>query len=353
MQMKTGPLWRHKLDWRYCHIIDWILKQSISLRPSGPVPLNAHKSSSSNLKARLMSLKIAVIGKSGQLARALIREGEAIGHQIIALDRKALDLTSTLKEIETTIAALPSDLNCLILAAAYTGVDAAETDSDEAFKVNSAAPGAIAKACLKFDLPMIHMSTDYVFNGTASKPYLPDDDPDPLGVYGASKLDGEIAVLNSGARALILRTSWVYDGEGKNFLTTMLKLAKTQNKIAVVADQLGRPTYAGHLAQAVLKAAAGLAENKSIQSGVHHVTNGGRIISWAGFAKAIFQTQNLSTHVDEIPTSDYPTPAERPAYSALNTDNFERLFHHSIPDWQTGLRAALDEYNSADSNIDA
>ena len=267
-----------------------------------------------------MSLKFVVIGKTGQLARAIIREGEVIGHQIMALDRAALDLTTSTKNIETAIAELPSDLDGLILAAAYTAVDAAETDSEQAFAVNSTAPGVIAKACAKHSLPIVHISTDYVFNGKASRPYQPNDDTDPLGIYGASKLDGEIAVLNSGARAIILRTSWVYDGEGKNFLTTMLKLAKSRDKISVVADQFGRPTYAGHLAMAALKTAEYLSKNNTIQSGIHHVTNGGEIISWAEFAKFIFQSKSIKTNISEIPTSDYPTPAERPAYSALNTD---------------------------------
>ncbi len=290
-----------------------------------------------------MSLRLAVIGKTGQLARSLLREGENLGHQIIALDRDALDLTSAPNNIMAAISALPSGLDGLILAAAYTDVDGAESNPDMAYAVNSTAPAAIARACAKHDIPMIHISTDYVFDGEEDQPYGPDADTDPLGVYGASKLDGELAVISSGARALILRTSWVFDGVSKNFLTTMLKLSETKDEISVVDDQIGRPTYAGHLALAVLKAAEGLSEEAEIETGVYHISGSGEEISWAGFAKAIFKATDADILVDEIPTSDYPTAAERPAYSVLNTDSFERTFRHPLPEWQAGLRAALDE----------
>jgi len=195
-----------------------------------------------------MSLRIAVIGKTGQLARALLREGEELGHEIIALDREALDLTAPAAEIE-----------------------------------------------------LIHISTDYVFDGEADIPYQPDDDTDPLGVYGASKLDGELAILESGARALILRTSWLYDAEGRNFLTTMLKLAKEKDTIPVVDDQFGRPTYVGHLAQAIFRAADYFSQEPDMETGIYHVTNGGEDVSWAGFAKAIFKAKGIDVKVDDIP----------------------------------------------------
>ena len=287
-------------------------------------------------------MRIAVIGKTGQLARAILYEGEALGHEIIALDRDALDLTSSAADIESAIAALPSGLDALVIAAAFTDVDGAETKADLAYTLNATAPGIIARACAKLDIPLIHISTDYVFDGEADAPYKPDDDTDPLGVYGASKLDGELAVLEAGARALILRTSWLYDGEGHNFLTTMLKLAKRGSPISVVDDQIGRPTFAGHLALAILKATDIFAQEPDIETSIYHVTNGGEPVSWAGFAKAIFRAKNLDIVVDDIPTSDYPTAAERPAYSVLDTDSFERTFRHPLPDWQAGLRAALE-----------
>ncbi|MEP4050803.1 MAG: dTDP-4-dehydrorhamnose reductase [Litorimonas sp.] len=289
-----------------------------------------------------MSLRIAVIGKTGQLARALLREGEELGHEIIALGRDTLDLTSAPSVIEARISELPSGLDALVLAAAYTNVDGAESEVDTAYAVNATAPAIVARACAQHDIPLIHISTDYVFDGEADIPYSPDNDTDPLGVYGASKLDGELAVLNSGARALILRTSWVYDGDGRNFLTTMLRLAKTRDLISVVDDQIGRPTFAGHLASAILKAAEVLAQNPDIETSIYHVTNGGEPVSWAGFAKAIFKTAGVDVKVDGIPSSDYPTAAERPAFSVLDTESFERTFLHPLPDWQSGLRAALE-----------
>ena len=289
-----------------------------------------------------MSLRIAVIGKTGQLARALLREGEAQGHEIIALGRDALDLTASSTEIETAIASLPSGLDFLVIAAAFTDVDGAESQSDVSYAVNAVAPGIIARTCAQHDIPLIHISTDYVFDGEADSPYEPDDDTDPLGVYGASKLDGELAILESGARSLILRTSWLYDGDGSNFLTTMLRLAKDKDVISVVDDQIGRPTFAGHLAQAVLKAASNFAQEPDIETAIYHVTNGGEEVSWAGFAKAIFKAKGLDMKVDEIPSSNYPSIADRPAYSVLETESFERTFRHPLPDWQSGLRAALE-----------
>ena len=298
-----------------------------------------------------MSLRIAVIGKTGQLARALLYEGEELGHEVIALGRDTLDLTSTASQIEATIAALPSGLDALILAAAYTNVDGAETKPDLAYTVNATAPAIIARCCAKVDIPFIYISTDYVFDGEADIPYQPDDDTDPLGVYGASKLDGELAVLESGARALILRTSWLYDGVSRNFLTTMLDLAKSGNQISVVDDQIGRPTFSHHLALAILKSANVFSQQPDIETSIYHVTNGGEPVSWAGFAKAIFKAKGIGIKVDDIPTSDYPTAAERPAYSVLDTDSFERRFQHPLPDWQAGLRAALEmteDLSSAD-----
>ena len=289
-----------------------------------------------------MSLRIAVIGKTGQLARALLREGEAQGHEIIALGRDALDLTASSTEIETAIASLPSGLDVLVIAAAFTDVDGAESQSDVSYAVNAVAPGIIARTCAQHDIPLIHISTDYVFDGEADSPYEPDDDTDPLGVYGASKLDGELAILESGARSLILRTSWLYDGDGSNFLTNMLRLAKDKDVISVVDDQIGRPTFAGHLAQAVLKAASNFAQEPDIETAIYHVTNGGEEVSWAGFAKAIFKAKDLDVKVDEIPSSNYPSIADRPAYSVLETESFERTFRHPLPDWQSGLRAALE-----------
>ena len=289
-----------------------------------------------------MSLRIAVIGRTGQLARAFIIEGEKLGHHVISIGRDLLDLTSPATVIEAAIAELPVGIDALILAAAYTDVDGAESNSSLAYAVNATAPAVIARACAKHGISLIHISTDYVFDGENDAPYLPDDDTDPLGVYGASKLDGELAILESGARALILRTSWLYDATGKNFLTTMLRLSKQKHSVSVVDDQIGRPTYAAHLARAVLKAADIFSQEDDIPTSIYHVTNGGEPVSWAGFAKAIFDAVNRNVKIDNIPSSDYVSAAERPAYSVLDTDSFERAFRHPLPEWQAGLREALE-----------
>ena len=294
-----------------------------------------------------MSLRLAIIGKTGQLARALIHAGQEQGHHILALGRDVIELTAPAREIENAIAALPSGLDAITLAAAFTDVDGAEAQSDLAYQINATAPAIIARACAQHDIPLIHISTDYVFDGENDAPYHPEDDTDPLSVYGASKLDGELAVLASGARAVILRTAWLYDAEGRNFLTTMLRLAETKKVISVVDDQFGRPTFTGHLAEAILKAADGLGNEPDMETAIYLVTFGGEPVSWAGFARTIFKAKGVDVRVENIPSSDYPTPAERPAFSVLDTDSFERGFQHPLPDWQAGLRAA---FAQADDN---
>lgn len=288
-----------------------------------------------------MSLHIALIGKTGQLARAVLHEGSALGHQVTALDRSQLDLSWRPADIESTAFDFIKDYDVLILAAAYTNVDGAETDSETAHAVNGVAPGAIAKACARRSIPMVHISTDYVFGGQNKTPYKPEDPTAPLGVYGTTKLAGEQAVLKSGAKALILRTSWVFDGTGKNFMTTMLRLSETRDALSVVKDQIGRPTFAGDLARASLRAADALVKDKEMPPAVYHVTNTGEPISWAQFAIAIFKAADKTVAVKEIPSSEYPTPVERPAYSVLDTQDFETDFDFDLPNWQSGLMRAL------------
>ena len=189
-------------------------------------------------------------------------------------------------------------------------------------------------------VPLVHISTDYVFDGNATSPYHPDQPTAPVTAYGLTKREGETALLASGLdRFAILRTSWVYDASGKNFMNTMLRLAETRDCLSVVDDQRGRPTYAGDLADACFAALKGLAAGKP--SGIHHVTNTGSIISWADFARAIFKVAGKPVTVAGIPTSSYPTPAKRPAFSAMDTQSFETTFDHDLPDWQHGLKRAI------------
>jgi len=190
---------------------------------------------------------------------------------------------------------------------------------------------------------LIHFSTDYVFNGKATTPYEITETPNPINFYGFSKREGELNIQASQCKYAILRTSWVFDGTGKNFLTTMLRLAETHTSLNIVSDQLGRPTYAGHLAQAGLSAARSLVTGNQESVGIFHVSNTGPIISWAEFAEAIFHNKNLAVTVKPIPSSEYPTRATRPAFSALSTKKFETVFDYKLPSWQEGLKAALSE----------
>ena len=287
-------------------------------------------------------MRLLVIGETGQLARALRREGEALGHAVTTLDRGALDLAWDDARIEAALRPHLQDADAVILAAAYTAVDAAEEDSETAHAVNAAAPGTVARACAAAGLALVHISTDYVFDGEGREPFPTDHPTAPLGVYGRTKRDGEVAVLDSGANAAILRTSWVFDGTNKNFLTTMLRLAETRDALTVVADQIGRPTYAGHLARASLRVAQVLRDGKT-GLGIFHVSGSGEPVSWADFAKAIFEASGKTVAVTPIPSSDYPTPAARPHWSVMSLDAFERTFGYDLPDWRDGLRAALDE----------
>lgn len=289
-----------------------------------------------------MSLKFAVIGETGQLARALKVEMETQGYDAIFFNRKALDLSAPEHILRKFMDKL-SSVDAVILAAAYTAVDKAETEQNMAMVINGLAPGIIAQACRQRDIPMIHFSTDYVFNGKASQPYEVTDITDPINFYGLSKREGEINIQSAKCRHAILRTSWVFDGTGKNFLTTMLRLAQTSSSLNIVSDQLGRPTYAGHLAQAGLSAARGLIADTKDSLGIFHVSNTGPIISWADFAKDIFHQKDLRVNVTTISSSEYPTAAKRPAFSALSLKKFETVFDYKLPNWQEGLKAALNE----------
>jgi len=299
-----------------------------------------------------MPLKFAVIGTTGQLARALKIRIETSDHHGVFLGRDALDLSAPPQDIEDIILGLPKDIDAVLLAAAYTAVDKAETDTDLAFAVNGQAPGTIARACQKRDIVLIHISTDYVFLGNASTPYSPEDPTQPVNIYGASKLAGEKSIRASGCHGAILRTSWVFDGQGQNFLNTMLRLAQTRSTLSVVDDQWGRPTYAGHLADAVITAAEKLCDAPRPALACYHVTGSGPITNWAGFAQAIFNAATKQIghpiKVIPIPTKEFPTPAKRPKYSVMDISLFENTFAHKLPSWEIGLKAALaQKYNKA------
>jgi dTDP-4-dehydrorhamnose reductase len=237
----------------------------------------------------------------------------------------------------------------VVNAAAYTAVDRAEQDRDGALRVNATSPGVIAAWCASRDVPLVHYSTDYVFDGRGTAPYPEDAPTSPLGVYGETKLAGEQAIRASGAQHVILRTAWVYASHGANFLRTMLRVGAERDELRVVADQVGTPTPAALLADVTAQL---LRQRRPGTSGTWHLTAAGQT-SWHGFAEAIFQEAvsagllSRAPRVVPITTADYPTPAQRPAYSRLSIDKLQRDFDIALPDWRVGLQRVIVEIAAA------
>ncbi len=226
------------------------------------------------------------------------------------------------------------NITCCINCAAYTAVDKAETETEKAFLINAAAAGNLAAACKQSNALFIHFSTDYVFNGNGTKPYKETDAVEPVNIYGQTKLKGEELILKNHSEAVIIRTSWVYSQFGNNFVKTMLRLMKERESINVVNDQFGCPTYAADLAGAVMMLL------KKNTTGIYHYCNEG-VISWYDFAEAIKEISNSNCIINPIPTSQYPTPANRPHYSVLDTALIKDKFGIIIPNWKTSLRRCL------------
>ncbi len=281
-------------------------------------------------------MKVLITGAGGQLGRALQTTAPA-GAQIVPLDRAALDIGDG-AAVAALVAAEKPDL--LINAAAYTAVDKAEADAQTAQRINGAGPGNLASAALAVDARFIHVSTDFVFDGSSGVPYRPDHPTAPLGVYGATKLAGEQAALAAHPQTLIVRTAWVYGVTGHNFVRTMLRLMAERDEVRVVADQIGTPTFADGLARALWALDAAGA------SGIHHWTDSGAA-SWYDFALAIQEEALaiglLTRQVPVLPiaTSDYPTPAQRPSYSVLDKSSAISLVGAPAPHWRVHLRDML------------
>lgn len=287
-----------------------------------------------------MTGPILVFGKSGQVARALAELGQARGRALIFAGRETLDLAD-----HGAIAALIASIApvAVINAAAYTAVDRAETEADAAVALNRDAPAAMARACAARGAPFIHFSTDYVFDGEGDRPYVETDPTGPTGVYGASKLAGEQAVTAAGGAAITLRTAWVYGAHGQNFVKTMLRLAADRDEVAVVADQVGCPTWSRDDAEAALLAVDCLARDPGL-AGVYHLTGAGET-SWAGLAEAVFAESarrgGPTARVRPITTADYPTPARRPANSRLNCNKIETTLPWRGRPWRDSLAACM------------
>ncbi len=231
------------------------------------------------------------------------------------------------------------DAEVVINAAAYTAVDQAETDEDLAMLVNGLAPAAMARAAAARGLPFLHISTDYVFDGSGTRPWPPDADTGPLGSYGRTKLAGEHGIHAAGGRFAILRTSWVFSAHGTNFVKTMLRLGKTRDTLAVVADQIGGPTAAGDIAPALIEMGRLLSLGLGAP-GTYHFA-GTPDVSWAAFAREIFRQTGLKTQVTDIPSQAYPTPARRPQNSRLDCSTTETVFGIARPDWHKSLNNVL------------
>jgi dTDP-4-dehydrorhamnose reductase len=291
-------------------------------------------------------MEILLVGKNGQVGFELQRSLACLGN-ITATARNTLDLTND-DSIRSVIQSLKPDL--IVNAAAYTAVDMAETEQDLAMQINATAPKVIAEQAKQLDIPLIHYSTDYVFNGQNTQPWTEQDQTDPISVYGQTKLLGEQAIIDSGVAHLIFRTSWVYGNRGQNFLLTMKRLATEREELSVVNDQIGAPTWCRHIADATsdiiaqAKASGNVRQFIEQHTGIYNLCGAGET-SWHGFAKAIFelleQQGQQVAQLSAIPTSAYPTPAKRPLYSCLNTQKLEQTFDIILPDWQTSLELAF------------
>jgi dTDP-4-dehydrorhamnose reductase len=288
-------------------------------------------------------MRILVTGRQGQVVQALAEEGQGLGHEIIRLGRPDFDLAAP-EDIRASLEAYRPDV--VVSAAAYTAVDQAESEPDLSMAINGTAPGIIAAAAAELGLPIIHLSTDYVFDGLKSTPYVESDPTAPQGAYGRTKLAGERMVSAANPRHVILRTAWVYAHGGKNFVRTMLRLAADRPELRVVSDQIGCPTYATDLARAILEIAGSLPERKAGDErfGVFHASGSGDT-SWAGFATAIFELAAaqgwVASRVVPIATADYPTPARRPANSRLDCNKLHKVFGIRQPHWFDGLSRCL------------
>lgn len=295
---------------------------------------------------------ILVAGKSGQLARCLVELAADRKIPIIAAGRPELDIEDA-ETIERAVATTTP--KALVNAAAYTSVDKAESEPDRAFAINCDGAARLASAARRRNIPFIHVSTDYVFDGRKSAPYTESDAASPLSVYGRSKLAGENAVLHAHPGALVLRTSWLYSRYGENFLNAMLRLAATRDIVRVVDDQQGAPTAARDFAGAVLDIVASLtAPAAGDRGGIYHLTAAGET-TWHGFAAAIFADwQRRGYRVPSlapIATADYPTPARRPANSRLDCRKIQQSFGITPPPWSGALNACLDEVAAAQSEM--
>ncbi len=287
-----------------------------------------------------MTIKLLLTGFKGQVGHCLLNQAEARGWNILAVDRDELDITDRLAVLAQAEAFQP---HVIINAAAYTAVDKAEVEIEASYAINRDGPAYLAAAAHRVGALMLHISTDYVFAGNKDGLYVESDPVDPLGVYGASKLAGELVIAEHCSRHLILRTAWVFGEHGNNFVKTMLRLGAQRGSLGVVADQWGGPTYAGDIAAALLTMAERALQPDFTAWGVYHFA-GEPHVSWCQFAETIFQVAEEQGVLARLPqvngicTADYPTPAKRPANSRLDCRKIQQVFGIAPSDWRVALQ---------------
>lgn len=292
-------------------------------------------------------MRIMLFGAMGQLGTECALAFSEKGYQVTAMTREDVDFadpSAVVKSVEL------SQTDLVVNACAYTAVDKAETETVLSDQVNHLSVAALASVCSSLNIPLIHISTDYVFDGRAHSPYDESSTTNPLTVYGQTKLAGEEAVISLHPKHIILRTSWVFGRHGNNFVKTMLRLASQRDYLRIVSDQVGRPSYVGHIVSVLLEFVDRYRNSSSLPWGVYHCSSQG-IVSWYEFAQAIFNSAYQMGIIPSIPTleaipsSSYPVPAPRPLYSVLNTKKLEALLGSPLPHWQNGLEHFLESYS--------
>lgn len=283
-------------------------------------------------------MKVLVTGASGQLGQELqIRAPQYTTWEFFFCDRSELDITNK-EAVERVV--LEKNITAIVNCAAYTAVDKAESEQELAYSINVIGAQNLARVASENQLQLIHVSTDFVFDGIRKTPYTESDSPNPIGVYGKTKLQGEEEILKVCPKAIVLRTAWLYSAFGANFVKTMQRLGKERTQLRVVSDQIGTPTWAGDLGDVLLEMLAKL-ENGGTQKGVYHYSNEG-VASWYDFAVEIMKLSQIDCEVLPIETKDYPLPAPRPAYSVLNKSKIKRDFGLIIPDWKASLEKCIE-----------
>lgn len=289
-------------------------------------------------------MKILITGYRGMLGQDLVPRVEKAGFNLQCVDIAEMDITKADSVMDHVESAEP---DLVINCAAYTAVDKAESEQELAFAVNRDGPGHLADACSKLRIPLVHISTDYVFDGKSSRPYREDDKANPVGVYARSKWEGEEEARTRLNRHIIVRTSWLFGVHGNNFVKTILRLSREKEELRVVADQHGCPTWTGHLSHVLVRLAEKIRENRSsLEWGTYHFCGRGRT-TWYDFAACIVEEARKRTRlrvssVLPLQTSDYPTPAKRPAWSVLDCNKIERTMQIYQCDWHEGLEKVLD-----------